>query len=176
MPSLGASFAVRDLRGHEGISEGTFELRSDLEHVDPGSGLNSDWVARPEVRAGRVRAHDFLVGQDGSFDGGAIRQAAVRRDRFHFDHAGALLVQEADMGHVSDPPDAIAVADFLVQTCAADLARRTFGLGPAVDEFVARLGLPLADERDLDHNKDPAEPMSRGGLRVTVLAVLRPIH
>ncbi len=49
-------------------------------------------------------------------------------------------------------------------------------MGPAVYEFVARLRLPLADERDLDHNKDPAEPMPRGGLRVTVVAVLRAIH
>ncbi len=79
------------------------------------------------------------------------------------------------MRDVPDPPDPIAVADHLVQARAADFARRAFGLGPAVHEFVARLRLSLADERDLDHNKDPDEPMPRWGLRVTVLAVLRAI-
>jgi len=67
------------------------------------------------------------------------------------------------MGDVSDPPDAVAVADLLVQTRAADLARPARRLGPAVHEFVARLRLSLSDERDLDHNKDPAKNRCRAG-------------
>src|SRR3989454_10959511 len=163
MPSSESSVVVRDLRGHEGIAERALELRSDIEHANPGAGLDPDRVARLEVRTGRIRAHDFLVREDGSLDRGATRKAAVRGHRFDLDHASALLVQEAGMGDVSDPPDAVAVADLLVQTRAVDLARPARRLGPAVHEFVARLRLSLSDERDLDHNKDPAKNRCRAG-------------
>ena len=74
------------------------------------------------------------------------------------------------MGDLPDPPDPIAVPDLLVQARAANLARSALGLRPAVHELVARLRLPLPHERDLDHNKDPAEPMPSWSLRVTVPA------
>src|SRR5213594_48775 len=122
MPSSESSIVVRDLRGHEGIAERALELRSDVEHADPGAGLDPDRVTRLEVRTGRVRADDFLVREDGSLDRGSTRKAAVRGHRFDLDHTGALLVQEAGMGDVSDPPDPVAVADLLVQARAADLA------------------------------------------------------
>ncbi len=80
------------------------------------------------------------------------------------------------MEHLPDPLYPVAVADDLVQARAANLAGSALGLRPAVHEFVARLRLPLPHERDLDHNKDPAEPMPSWGLRVTVLAVLGAIH
>src|SRR5947209_5356021 len=80
------------------------------------------------------------------------------------------------MEDVPDPPDPVAVPDVLVQARAANLARSALGLRPAVHEFVARLRLPLPHERDLDHNKDPAEPMPSWGLRVTVPAALGAIH
>ena len=80
------------------------------------------------------------------------------------------------MEDLPDPLDPVAMADDLVQARAANLARSALGLGPAVHEFVARLRLPLPHERDLDHNKDPAEPMPSWGLRVTVPAVLGAIH
>src|SRR5438309_7979656 len=80
------------------------------------------------------------------------------------------------MEDLPDPLYPVAVADDLVQARAANLAGSALGLRPAVHEFVARLRLPLPHERDLDHNKDPLEPMPSWGLRVTVPAVLGAIH
>ncbi len=80
------------------------------------------------------------------------------------------------MEDLPDPLYPVAMADDLVQARAANLARSALRLGPAVHEFVARLRLPLPHERDLDHNKDPAEPMPSWGIRVTVPAVLGAIH
>jgi len=59
------------------------------------------------------------------------------------------------MGDVPHPRDAIPTAQILIETRPADLARAALGLGPAVDEFVARPRLPLADERNLDHDGGP---------------------
>src|SRR5439155_735026 len=81
-------------------------------------------------------------------------------------------VQEAGMEDLPDPLNPVAVPDDLVQARAANLAVSALGLGPAVHELVARLRLPLPHERDLDHNKDPDEPMPSWGLRVTVPSVL----
>jgi len=147
------SVAVRNLRGHERIAEGAIELLSDLEDPDPRPRLDADGMAEAEVWARAVRTHDLLVRQDGSLDSGPRREAAIRRDRFDLDDPGPFFVQEAWMRDVSDPRDPIPTAEILVEARAADLARLTFGLRPAVNEFVAHVRLPLADERDLDHDE-----------------------
>jgi len=72
------------------------------------------------------------------------------------------------MRDVSDAGDSVPAPEVLVEACAANLARRALGLRPAVDEFVARVRLPLADERDLDHDEGLSRPKARGGLRVSV--------
>src|SRR2546422_2021344 len=147
-----ASVPVRDLRGHERVTERTVELRADLDDPDPRAGPDADGMAQPVVRTRRVRAHDLLVRQHGALDARPGREAAVGRHRLALDHPRALFVQEARMGDVPHPRDAIPAAQILIQTRPADLARAALGLGPAVDEFVARPRLPLADERDLDHD------------------------
>src|SRR2546422_1330608 len=147
-----ASVPVRDLRGHERVTERTVELGADLDDPDPRAGPDADGMAQPVVRTRRVRAHDLLVRQHGALDARPGREAAVGRHRLDLDHPRALFVQEARMGDVPHPRDAIPAAQILVQTRPADLARAALGLGPAVDEFVARPRLPLADERDLDHD------------------------
>src|SRR2546428_13191138 len=150
-----ASVPVRDLRGHERVSQRTVELRAELGDADPGAGPDADGMAQPVVRTRRVGAHDLLVRQHGPLDARAGREAAVGRHRLDLDHPRAVFVQEAGMGDVPHPRDAIPTAQILIQTRPADLARAALGLGPAVDEFVARPRLPLADERDLDHDGGP---------------------
>src|SRR2546426_4117927 len=147
-----ASVPVRDLRGHERVTERTVELRADLDDPDPRAGADADGMAQPVVRTRRVRAHDLLVRQHGALDARPGREAAVGRHRLDLDHPRALFVREARMGDGPPPRDAIPTAQILIQTRPADLARAALGLGPAVDEFVARPRLPLADERDLDHD------------------------
>src|SRR3989454_5626453 len=147
-----ASVPVRDLRGHERVSQRTVELRAELDDADPGAGPDADGMAQPVVRTRRVGAHDLLVRQHGPLDARPAREAAVGRHRLDFDHPSALFVQEARMGDVPHPRDAIPTAQILIETRPADLARAALGLGPAVDEFVARPRLPLAHERDLDHD------------------------
>jgi len=147
------SVAVRDLRGHERIAEGAFEFPADLEDPDPRPRFDADGMAETEVRTCAVRTHDLLVRKDGPLDSGPAREAAIRRDRFDLDDPGAFFVQEAWMRDVSDPRDPVPTAEILVEARAADLAWLAFGLRPAVDEFVAHVRLPLADERDLDHDE-----------------------
>src|SRR3989475_1644136 len=147
-----ASVPVRDLRGHERVSQRTVELGAELDDADPGAGPDADGMAQPVVRTRRVGAHDLLVRQHGPLDARPAREAAVGRHRLDFDHPSALFVQEARMGDVPHPRDAIPTAQILIETRPADLARAALGLGPAVDEFLARPRLPLADERDLDHD------------------------
>ena len=72
------------------------------------------------------------------------------------------------MRDISDPRDPIPTAEILVEARGADLARLAFGLRPAVDEFVAHAGLPLADERDLDHDEGLGRTKARRSLRVSV--------
>src|SRR5207245_1100543 len=62
----------------------------------------------------------------------------------------------------------IPTAEILVEARAADLARLAFGLRPAVHEFVAHVRLPLADERDLDHDEGLSRTKARRSLRVSV--------
>src|SRR5437667_12474487 len=147
------SIAVRNLRGYERIAERAIELPADLEDPDPRPRLDAHGMAEAEVRARTVRAHDLLVCQDGPLDSGPGRETAVRRDRFDPDDPGAVVRQEAWMRAVAVPRDPILTAKILVQARAADLTRLAFGLRPAVDEFVAHVCLPLADERDLDHDE-----------------------
>src|SRR2546422_3640540 len=159
-----ASVPVRDLRGHERVTERTVELGADLDDPDPRAGPDADGMAQPVVRTRRVRAHDLLVRQHGALDARPGREAAVGRHRLDLDHPRALFVQEARMGDVPHPRDAIPTAQILIETRPADLARAALGLGPAVDEFVARPRLPLADERDVDHDGGPGP--SYGGARL----------
>src|SRR3989475_3056587 len=147
-----ASVPVRDLRGHERVTERTVELRADLDDPDPRAGPDADGMAPPVVRTRRVRAHDLLVRQHGALDARPGGETAVGRHRLDLDHPRAFFVQEARMDDVPHPRNAIPTAQILIQTRPADLARAALGLGPAVDEFVARPRLPLADERDLDHD------------------------
>src|SRR5437899_537189 len=166
--SVFPSVAVRDLRGHERVAERAFELRPEFDDANAHSRFDADRVAEAEVRARAVGANDLLVRQDGSLDAHPGREAAVRSDRFDLDHSRSFFVQEAWMRDVSDAGDSVPAPEVLVQACAANLARRALGLRPAVDEFVARVRLPLADERDLDHTRASPGPKARCGLRVSV--------
>src|SRR2546422_1075992 len=143
----------RDLRGHERVAERAFELRPEVDDANAHPRFHADRVAEAEVRARAIGANDLLVRQDGSFDADPGREAAVRWDRFDLDDPRAFFVQEARMRDVPDAGDPIPAPEVLVEAGTADLARRALGLRPAVDEFVARVGLSLADERDLDHDE-----------------------
>src|SRR5207249_7472800 len=98
MPSFGSSIVVGDRRGDEGIAERAFELRADLLDTDPHAGLDADRMAQPKVRAGRVRAYNLLVRQDGPLDRGAARKAGLGRGQLDLDDSSPLFVQEAGVG------------------------------------------------------------------------------
>src|SRR3989442_1778235 len=151
-----ASVPVRDLRGHERISQRTVELRAELDDADPGAGPDADGMAQPVVRTRRVGAHDLLVRQHGPLDARPAREAAVGRHRLDFDHPSALFVQEARMGDVPHPRDAIPTAQILIETPPGHLARPALGWGPGVDNFGPRPRFPPADGGDLAHGGAPA--------------------
>src|SRR6266508_1385850 len=118
-----ASVRVRDVRGDDRVAEGTFEFRSNIDDADSGSRVDADRMARPEVGACGVGAHNFLVGENGALDRGPRGHAARGRERLDLDDPGAFLVQEAWMDDVTYLRDAIAASDLLVQARGADLAR-----------------------------------------------------
>src|SRR6266487_178996 len=126
-----ASTRVRDLRGDNRISEGAIKFPSRLEDADPSSRLDADRMARPEVRARGVGAHDFLVGEDGALDRGPCGHAALRGGGLDLDDSSELLVQEARMRDVANLRDAIAASE---ETTAAlglrvPSTNRTFDAG-----------------------------------------------
>src|SRR5436309_1859178 len=92
-------------------------------------------------------------------------EAAVRRARFALADPRAFFVPEARMRDVSHACDPVPTPEALVETRAPDLARRALGLRAAVDEFVTRLCLPLADERDLDHDESPSSTYGTARLK-----------
>src|SRR2546426_9891503 len=105
-----ASVPVRDLRGHERVSERTVELRADLDDADSRAGPDADGMAQPVVRTCRVRAHDLLVRQHGPLDGRPGREAAVGGNRLARDHTGARFVAEAGRGGDPHPRDTLPAA------------------------------------------------------------------
>src|SRR2546426_9959721 len=138
-----ASVPVRDLRGHERVTERTVELRADLDDPDPRAGPDADGMAQPVVRTRRVRAHDLLVRQHGALDARSGGQAAVGRHRLDPDHPRALFVQGARMGGLPHPPDATPTAHTLIPTRPPALTRAALRMGPAVREIAARPRLAL---------------------------------
>src|SRR2546422_3948079 len=81
-----APVPVRELRGHERVTELTVALRADLNDPDPRAGPDADGMAQPVVRTRRVRAHDLLVRQHGALDARTGREAAVGRHRLDLAH------------------------------------------------------------------------------------------
>src|SRR6266540_187375 len=106
-----ASVRVRHVRGDDRIAEGTFEVPSDIDDADSGARFDADRMARPEVRACGVGAHDLLVGKDGALDRGSRGHAARGREGHDLDDPGAFLVEEARMDDVAHPRDAIAASE-----------------------------------------------------------------